>query len=288
MQLKRVIAKALNESDFDIDEIESKVKKLKGENFIGVLKGDLAEITDVSEKHISANFMGTFDFYLKDGFSVEDLKEYSHFIRDAKPFEAKGVEFADWIHKDFQDIEIEEIYYSSDENYTWLFLTLDIYLNEFDGDFDKLVKELDEYLNIFKDKYNEIKAGVSTEQSKSVNKLSKVIKSIPEIFKNGEVVSKEQTEFHSHGTFTSNSTSNGLYVVEYKNKGLTKEDIMSKYFETIKEVIEIPKPKAGMYSTIYGARKDYVLDRIKKGEFLVNKKVIRFEDLPYEDVFIGD
>ena len=64
---------------------------------------------------------------------------------------------------------------------------------------------------------------------------------------------------------------------------------MGRYFYDVQSAIkDVPKPKAGMYSTIYGARKDYLMDRIKKGEFSVTRKVIRFEDLPYEDVFIGD
>ena len=269
------------------------MKNLKGQYFAGSLKDNTADIDSSNlPKNIFGDYLVNFENFKEDGFSLEDLKEYSHFIRDRKPLEGVGYEFADWVHKDFQDDEIEEIYPDENGKY-WLFLNLDINPQEFSGDFDKLSKDIDEYLLVFKEKYDEIKARVSDEQKKSVKKLTKraadLTKAIPEIFKNGEVVSKEQTSHHYHATFSSNSTSNGLYVVEYPNKGLTKEDIMGRQFYAVQNAIkDVPKPKAGMYSTIYGARKDYLMDRIKKGEFSVTRKVIRFEDLPYEDVFIGD
>ena len=291
--LNESLSRHLYESGLTDQELIDKMKNLKGQYFAGSLKDNTADIDSSNlPKNIFGNYLVNFENFKEDGFSLEDLKEYSHFIRDRKPLEGVGYEFADWIHKDFQDDEIEEIYPDDNGKY-WLFLNLEIKPQEFDGDFDKLSKEIDEYLLGFKEKYDEIKARVSDEQKKSVKKLTKkaadLAKAIPEIFKNGEVVSKEQTGHYSHGTFTSNSTSNGLYVVEYPNKGLTKEDIMGRYFYDVQSAIkDVPKPKAGMYSTIYGARKDYLMDRIKKGEFSVTRKVIRFEDLPYEDVFIGD
>ena len=291
--LNESLSRHLYESGLTDQELIDKMKNLNGQYFAGSLKDNTAEIDSSNlPKNIFGNYLANFENFKEDGFSLEDLKEYSHFIRDRKPLEGVGYDFADWIHKDFQDDEIEEIYPDDNGKY-WLFLNLEIKPQEFGGDFDKLSKEIDEYLLGYKEKYDEIKARVSDEQKKSVKKLTKkaadLTKAIPEIFKNGEVVSKEQTGYHSHGTFTSNSTSNGLYVVEYPNKGLTKEDIMGRYFYDVQNAIkDVPKPKAGVYSTIYGARKDYLMDRIKKGEFSVTRKVIRFEDLPYEDVFIGD
>ena len=291
--LNENLSRYLYESGLTDQELIDKMKNLKGQYFAGSLKDNTAEIDSSNlPKNIFGNYLVNFENFKEDGFSLEDLKEYSHFIRDRKPLEGVGYEFADWIHKDFQDDEIEEIYPDDNGKY-WLFLNLEIKPQEFDGDFDKLSKDIDEYLLGYKEKYDEIKARVSDEQKKSVKKLTKraadLTKAIPEIFKNGEVVSKEQTSHHYHATFSSNSTSNGLYVVEYPNKGLTKEDIMGRYFYDVQSAIkDVPKPKAGMYSTIYGARKDYLMDRIKKGEFSVTRKVIRFEDLPYEDVFIGD
>ena len=291
--LNENLSRYLYESGLTDQELIDKMKNLKGQYFAGSLKDNTAEIDSSNlPKNIFGNYLVNFENFKEDGFSLEDLKEYSHFIRDRKPLEGVGYDFADWIHKDFQDDEIEEIYPDDNGKY-WLFLNLDIKPQEFDGDFDKLSKKIDEYLLGFKEKYDEIKARVMDDQKKSVKKLTKraadLTKAIPEIFKNGEVVSKEQTSHHYHATFSSNSTSNGLYVVEYPNKGLTKEDIMGRYFYDVQSAIkDVPKPKAGMYSTIYGARKDYLMDRIKKGEFSVTRKVIRFEDLPYEDVFIGD
>ena len=291
--LNESLSRHLYESGLTDQELIDKMKNLKGQYFAGSLKDNTAEIDSSNlPKNIFGNYLANFENFKEDGFSLEDLKEYSHFIRDRKPLEGVDYEFADWVHKDFQDDEIEEIYPDDNGKY-WLFLNLEIKPQEFGGDFDKLSKEIDEYLLGYKEKYDEIKARVSDEQKKSVKKLTKkaadLTKAIPEIFKNGEVVSKEQTGHYSHGTFTSNSTSNGLYVIEYPNKGLTKEDIMGRYFYAVQDAIkDVPKPKAGMYSTIYGARKDYLMDRIKKGEFSVTRKVIRFEDLPYEDVFIGD
>ena len=291
--LNESLSRHLYESGLTDQELIDKMKNLKGQYFAGSLKDNTAEIDSSNlPKNIFGNYLANFENFKEDGFSLEDLKEYSHFIRDRKPLEGVGYDFADWIHKDFQDDEIEEIYPDDNGKY-WLFLNLEIKPQEFGGDFDKLSKEIDEYLLGYKEKYDEIKARVSDEQKKSVKKLTKraadLTKAIPEIFKNGEVVSKEQTSHHYHATFSSNSTSNGLYVIEYPNKGLTKEDIMGRYFYDVQSAIkDVPKPKAGMYSTIYGARKDYLMDRIKKGEFSVTRKVIRFEDLPYEDVFIGD
>lgn len=291
--LNENLSRYLYESGLTDQELIDKMKNLKGQYFAGSLKDNTAEIDSSNlPKNIFGNYLANFENFKEDGFSLEDLKEYSHFIRDRKPLEGVGYEFADWVHKDFQDDEIEEIYPDENGKY-WLFLNLDINPQEFGGDFDKLSKDIDEYLLVFKEKYDEIKARVSDEQKKSVKKLTKraadLTKAIPEIFKNGVVVSKEQTSHHYHATFSSNSTSNGLYVVEYPNKGLTKKDIMGRYFYDVQNAIkDVPKPKAGMYSTIYGARKDYLMDRIKKGEFSVTRKVIRFEDLPYEDVFIGD
>ena len=291
--LNENLSRYLYESGLTDQELIDKMKNLKGQYFAGSLKDNTAEIDSSNlPKNIFGNYLANFENFKEDGFSLEDLKEYSHFIRDRKPLEGVGYDFADWIHKDFQDDEIEEIYPDDNGKY-WLFLNLEIKPQEFGGDFDKLSKEIDEYLLGYKEKYDEIKARVSDEQKKSVKKLTKkaadLTKAIPEIFKNGEVVSKEQTSHHYHATFSSNSTSNGLYVIEYPNKGLTKEDIMGRYFYDVQSAIkDVPKPKAGVYSTIYGARKDYLMDRIKKGEFSVTRKVIRFEDLPYEDVFIGD
>ena len=291
--LNESLSRHLYESGLTDQELIDKMKNLKGQYFAGSLKDNTAEIDSSNlPKNIFGNYLANFENFKEDGFSLEDLKEYSHFIRDRKPLEGVGYEFADWVHKDFQDDEIEEIYPDDNGKY-WLFLNLEIKPQEFGGDFDKLSKEIDEYLLGYKEKYDEIKARVSDEQKKSVKKLTKrasdLTKAIPEIFKNGEVVSKEQTSHHYHATFSSNSTSEGLYVVEYPNKGLTKKDIMGRYFYDVQNAIkDVPKPKAGMYSTIYGARKDYLMDRIKKGEFSVTRKVIRFEDLPYEDVFIGD
>lgn len=291
--LNENLSRYLYESGLTDQELIDKMKNLKGQYFAGSLKDNTAEIDSSNlPKNIFGNYLANFENFKEDGFSLEDLKEYSHFIRDRKPLEGVGYDFADWIHKDFQDDEIEEIYPDDNGKY-WLFLNLEIKPQEFGGNFDKLSKEIDEYLLGYKEKYDEIKARVSDEQKTSVKKLTKratdLTRAIPEIFKNGEVVSKEQTSHHYHATFSSNSTSNGLYVVEYPNKGLTKEDIMGRYFYDVQGAIkDVPKPKAGMYSTIYGARKDYLMDRIKKGEFSVTRKVIRFEDLPYEDVFIGD
>ena len=291
--LNENLSRYLYESGLTDQELIDKMKNLKGQYFAGSLKDNTAEIDSSNlPKNIFGNYLANFENFKEDGFSLEDLKEYSHFIRDRKPLEGVGYDFADWIHKDFQDDEIEEIYPDDNGKY-WLFLNLEIKPQEFGGDFDKLSKEIDEYLLGYKEKYDEIKARVSDEQKKSVKKLTKkaadLTKAIPEIFKNGEVVGKEQTSHHYHATFSSNSTSNGLYVIEYPNKGLTKEDIMGRYFYDVQNAIkDVPKPKAGVYSTIYGARKDYLMDRIKKGEFSVTRKVIRFEDLPYEDVFIGD
>ena len=291
--LNESLSRHLYESGLTDQELIDKMKNLKGQYFAGSLKDNTADIDSSNlPKNIFGDYLANFENFKEDGFSLEDLKEYSHFIRDRKPLEGVGYEFADWIHKDYQDDEIEENYPDENGKY-WLFLNLEIKPQEFDGDFDKLSKEIDEYLLGYKEKYDEIKARVSDEQKKSVKKLTKkaadLTKAIPEIFKNGEVVSKEQTSHHYHATFSSNSTSNGLYVIEYPNKGLTKEDIMGRYFYDVQSAIkDVPKPKAGMYSTIYGARKDYLMDRIKKGEFPVTRKVIRFEDLPYSDVFIGD
>lgn len=291
--LNESLSRHLYESELTDQELIDKMAHLNGQYFAGSLLDDTADIEDGGlPNKIFGDYIVNFENYKEDGFSVEDLKEYSHFIRDRKPLEGVGYEFADWVHKDYPDDEIEENYPDDIGKY-WLFLNLEIRPQEFDGDFDKLSKEIDEYLLGFKEKYDEIKARVTDDQKKSVKKLTKramdVSKAIPEIFANGEVVSKEQTSHHYHATFSSNSTSEGLYVVEYPNKGLTKEDIMGRYFYAVQNAIQdVPKPKAGMYSTIYGARKDYLMDRIKKGEFSVTKKVIRFEDLPYEDVFIGD
>ena len=290
----------LNEKLKVLDETLSKeelidgVEQLKGNYFEGSLKSGLPDIdTSNMPKHLFADFLASFENLEKDGFSIEDLKEYNNFVRERKSLTGKGYDLGDYIHKEsMSDEEIEEEY-SDDIGKYWLFMNLAIAPDEFDGDFEKLAKDIDAYMLGFKEKYDEIKNRITPENKETSIKKYKEYKkkqeAIPEIFANGKVVSKEQTGYHSHGTFTSNSTSNGLYAVEYPNKGLTKEDIMDKYLYTIQNAIqEVPKPKAGMYSTIYGARKDYLMDRIKKGEFSVNKKVIRFEDLPYEDVFIGD
>lgn len=292
--LNEDLSRHLYESELTDQELVDKMKNLKGQYFAGTLKDDTADIDPSNlPKNIFGDYLANFENFKEDGFSIEDLLEYNNFIRKREVLNGIGYSVADYVHKEgMTDEEIRDEYPDDDGKY-WLFLSLEIRPQEFDGDFDKLSKEIDEYLLGFKEKYDEIKARVTDDQKKSVKKLTKkaadLAKAIPEIFANGEVVSKEQTGYHSHGTFTSNSTSEGLYVVEYPNKGLTKEDIMGRYFYAVQNAIQdVPAPKAGMYSTIYGARKDYLMDRIKKGEFSVTKKVIRFEDLPYEDVFIGD
>lgn len=272
------------------------VEQLKGEYFEGSLKSGLPDIdTSDMPENLYADFVATFENFKEDGFSVEDLKAYSHFIRDRKELTGKGYTLADWVHKDFPDDEIEEIYPDEDGHY-WLFLNLTIKPDEFDGDFEKLSKEIDKYLLIFKERYEILKSGVSSEQKKRVKKLTNrtagIKNAIPVIFKNGVVTEKEQTDHHYHATFSSNSTSHGLYVVEYPNvikgqKGLTKEEI-EQYMYLIQNNIVVPKPKAGMYSTIDGATKEFVMNMFKNGEYELDGNVIRLRDLPYEDVFIGD
>lgn len=291
--LNENLSRYLYESGLTDQELIDKMKNLKGQYFAGSLKNGMAEVDDSGlPSVIYGNYLVNFEDFKEDGFSLEDLKEYSHFIYNRKPLEGVGYEFADWIHKDFQDDEIEEIYLDENGKH-WLFLNLDIKPQEFDGDFDKLSKAIDEYLLCYKEKYDEIKSKVSDEQRKTVQKETKraktIAKAIPEIFAKGKVVKAEETNYRTHATFSSNSTSNGLYVVEYPNRGLTKEEIMGRYFYAIQNAIkDVPKPEAGMYSTVYGASKDYLIQRISQGEFAVTRKVIRFEDLPYSDVFIGD
>ena len=198
--LNESLSRHLYESGLTDQELIDKMKNLKGQYFAGSLKDNTADIDSSNlPKNIFGDYLANFENFKEDGFSLEDLKEYSHFIRDRKPLEGVGYDFADWVHKDFQDDEIEEIYPDDNGKYWW-FLNLEIKPQEFGGDFDKLSKEIDEYLLVFKEKYDEIKARVSDEQKKSVKKLTKkaadLTKAIPEIFKNGEVVSKEQTGYH--------------------------------------------------------------------------------------------
>lgn len=291
MRLKRLIAEALNESDMPIEEFIEHVENLKGEFFVGSLKNDKADVDDSNlPEELYADFVATFEDFKEDGFSVEDLKAYSHFIRDRKPFESNGIEFADWVHKDYPDGEIEENFADNDGKY-WLFLNLTIKPNEFDGDFEKLAKDLDDYVKMFKERYDIIKASVSPEQKKKVKKLTaKTIgtkKAIRELFKNGTVVDEKQEWNRSHGTFTSNHTSGGTYAIEYTNKGLTKKDIQQ-YDYLVMNSINILKPKGSIYSSITGAKKEDIEKKIKSGDFIVTKDIIKFEGLPYTDVFIGD
>lgn len=296
MQLKRVIAEALNESDMPIEEFIEHVENLKGEYFEGSMKSGKAEIDDSNlPKEIYADFVSSFDNFKEDGFSVEDLIEFTNFIRNREPLKGIGYTFGDYIHQDMSDEEIEENYPDETGRY-WLFLNLDINPSEFDGDFEKLAKDLDAYVLGYKEKYDEIKARVSDDQKKSVKKLTKRVagikKAIPVIFTNGVVTEKEQTEYHSHATFSSNSTSHGLYVVEYPNiikgqKGLTKEDIEN-YMYLIFNNIQIPVPKGSLYSTMTGATKEFVMDKLKNGDYELDGNVIRLRDLPYTDLFIGD
>ena len=291
MRLKRLIAEALNESDMPIEEFIEHVENLKGEFFVGSLKNDKADVDDSNlPEELYADFVATFENFKEDGFSVEDLKAYSHFIRDRKPFESNGIEFADWVHKDYTDEEIEENFADDDGKY-WLFLNLTIKPNEFDGDFEKLAKDLDDYVKMFKERYDIIKASVSPEQKKKVKKLTaKTIgtkKAIRELFKNGTVVDEKQEWNRSHGTFTSNHTSGGTYAIEYTNKGLTKKDIQQ-YDYLVMNSINILKPKGSIYSSITGAKKEDIEKKIKSGDFIVTKDIIKFEGLPYTDVFIGD
>lgn len=291
MRLKRLIAEALNESDMPIEEFIEHVENLKGEFFVGSLKNDKAEVDDSNlPEELYADFVATFEDFKEDGFSVEDLKAYSHFIRDRKPFESNGIEFADWVHKDYPDGEIEENFADNDGKY-WLFLNLTIKPNEFDGDFEKLAKDLDDYVKMFKERYDIIKASVSPEQKKKVKKLTaKTIgtkNAIRELFKNGTVVDEKCEWNRSHGTFTSNHTSGGTYAIEYANKGLTKKDIQQ-YDYLVMNYINILEPKGSIYSSITGAKKEDIEKKIKSGDFIVTKDIIKFEGLPYTDVFIGD
>lgn len=221
--LNEDLSRHLYESELTDQELVDKMKNLKGQYFAGSLKDDTADIDDSGlPKYIFGDYLANFENFKEDGFSVEDLLEYNNFIRKREVLNGIGYSIADYVHKEgMTDEEICDEYPDDDGKY-WLFLSLEIKPQEFDGDFDKLSKEIDEYLLGFKEKYDEIKARVTNDQKKSVKKLTKkaadLAKAIPEIFANGEVVSKEQTGYHSHGTFTSNSTSEGLYIVEYPNK----------------------------------------------------------------------
>lgn len=291
MRLKRIIAEALNETEMPVEELISKLEVLEGEYFTGSLKGGKTEVDDSNlPEHLWADYLANFENVKEDGFSLDDILNYSHFIKDTKEFEKTGVSFADYVHKDLDDGDIEDMY--SDENCKyWLFVTVMIEPNKFDGDIEKLREEIDGYFKVFKDKYDEIKAGVSKEQKKKVKKLTaKTIgtkNAIRELFKNGTVVEEKQEWNRSHGTFTSNHTSGGTYAIEYANKGLTKKDIQQ-YDYLVMNNINIPKPKGSIYSSITGAKREDIEKKIKSGDFIVTKDIIKFEGLPYTDVFIGD
>lgn len=284
----RTIDEAISE-----DALIEGIENLKGEYFEGSLKSGLPDIdTSNMPKHLFADFLASFENFEKDGFSINDLKEYNQFIRERKTLLGKGYDLGDYIHKEgMTDEEIEEDFSDEIGKY-WLFMNLSINPDEFDGDFEKLAKEIDAYMLGFKEKYDEIKNKITHENKKAsvkkYNNYKKKQEAISEIFKNGKVVSREQTYHRSHGTFTSNSTSGGLYVIEYPNQGLTKQDIQDKFLYNIQNVIEVPKPQGSIYSSVTGATKDFIMQQIKDGNFSVDKNAIRFEDLPYEDVFIGD
>ena len=107
--LNENLSRYLYESGLTDQELIDKMKNLKGQYFAGSLKDNTAEIDSSNlPKNIFGNYLANFENFKEDGFSLEDLKEYSHFIRDRKPLEGVGYDFADWIHKDFQDDEIEE------------------------------------------------------------------------------------------------------------------------------------------------------------------------------------
>lgn len=296
MGLKRIIAEALNETEMPVEELISKLEVLEGEYFTGSLKGGKTEVDDSNlPEHLWADYLANFENIKEDGFSLDDILNYSHFIKDTKEFEKAGVSFADYVHKDMDDGDIADMY--SDENGKyWLFVTVMIEPNKFDGDIEKLREEIDGYFKVFKDKYDEIKAGVSKEQKKQVKNLTKKTAAIKEAirvnFKNGVVTEHEQTHHHYHATFSSNSTSHGLYVVEYPAivtgfKNLTKKDIEN-YMYLIESNIVVPKPKGSIYSSVTGATKDFVIDKFKQGDYEIDGNVIRLRDLPYTDLFIGD
>ena len=107
-------------------------------------------------------------------------------------------------------------------------------------------------------------------------------------FSHQKVIDSKETSYRSHGTFTSNHTSWGVYGLEIKNSGFSEQEFMST-IDTIQNIdLNISKPKGCLYSIIDGAKCSDIVSQVKAKNFKLLKTKIKIYGLPYKDTFIGD
>lgn len=165
MDIKKInekLEKILTEtvSDKKREEYKEELEKLKGKHFIGIyLSGDTLVLDD-DDKYIQAEYTSNYENHNEDGFNFTDIKEYNDFIKNQEELKYGGVKIGPTI--DWTDEEVKVLYNDSINSLFRVGITL--YPNEFDGNFDKLSKELDDYILQFKKKYDEIKNRPETKQ----------------------------------------------------------------------------------------------------------------------------
>ena len=298
MDIKKMIAEAKSKA-YDKDEIVSFMDNLhkKCKYVTGSMLDGSTEIDDSAyPAPVFGDYLMTFENAPKD-LDLASTMKYARAIYKVPPVEGKGYEFKDYLNESMDDEDLEERL-SEDrlagQPYV-AFCTLTIYPNDFDGDFDAIVAAIDKYCDDLKAVYEEIKASVDSDKLKAEiedDDLKNTVVEALRSMKGAEVVDVKQTGSYSHATFSSNSTSYGTYTIKIPIKGITTEwfDKNADFVATslLGVRVDVPKPKAGLYSTITGATVDDLREVIKQGFCFVDTEVLYIPGLPYEDLFIGD
>lgn len=163
-ELNKVIIEALNEGDLDVKELVDKMENLHGKYFCGTLVGKGAEVytQDYDGNYDSATTL--MSDYTQDNIEIEFKPEeekawvkWAEYIKD-KEITGKGYSFG-WyaIGGDLDDYDVYKNRNEEPDLNTSMFITLNIDVNTFDGDFDKIAEEMDKFVldlvkkaNIFK------------------------------------------------------------------------------------------------------------------------------------------
>lgn len=100
-------------------------------------------------------------------------------------------------------------------------------------------------------------------------------------------VNQNETGYHSHATFSSNSTSYGNYGIQFDMCGLDEEQF-SRIANELFNTMRIPTPRGSIYSSVSGAKPNDLISAFNSGNYTIEGNYLTIHGLSYKDVFIGD
>lgn len=133
-----------------VEDIFTGLETLVGENFGGTLKSGVGIDDTNLPKSVCADYCAKFEnIETHKNFTKEQMKEY-YTLLNKERIKREGYEIGDFVHDNIEeaseDFGLDKI----------AFVTLTIYVDKFDGNFDVVRKDMDELFGKFKAKYEEL------------------------------------------------------------------------------------------------------------------------------------